>query len=277
MTTPKNTDPRQKTWELAKVLHESCGPAVFSHTVPIFRETEEKALNFGSGVLVRVEGKPFLLTAGHVLDEVVTSKDVIGLSTGETGTQGVQLLWEAYATNIPPGTARPHNDFLDVGAIRLRQDVAEALADRFASEDLVETRDNELQGNLYLVLGFPGSSKKRKWFKGTAQANSFSYATSLYRLARGTPRGYDPEVEVLVDYSKGNNLSPSFHKVMASDPYGMSGCGIWKLFSSEPRRETWDATTVRLVGLTHTYSRTLAIIRGTRIGIVLEMVREKLL
>lgn len=191
MTTPQESDTRRKTWQFAKILHEKYGQAAFYFTVPIFRETESKALSFGSGVLVTVDGRPFLLTAGHVLDEVVNTSDVIGLSTGRPGVPGVQLFYEAYATNIPPGTKRPGDDYLDVGAFRLREEVAQALGDRFAPESLLETSDNEGKGNLYLVLGFPGSNKKRSWFRQAAQARSFSYVTSLYRLSRGRPPGFD--------------------------------------------------------------------------------------
>ena len=65
-------------------------------------------------------------------------------------------------------------------------------------------------------------------------------------------------------------------RVMAADPHGMSGCGIWRM---APGRTDGSPATepARLVGVAYGYNRTLAIIRGTRIGIYLEMLRQELL
>jgi hypothetical protein len=266
----------RKTVQLAAALHEKCGPIAFNFTVPIFRETESKAINFGSGVLVDIDSKPVLLTAGHVLDEILNSSEVIGVSTGERGTQGVQLLYGRYVTNIPPGTKRSADDYLDAGVLLLRKDVAEALAGRFVTQKLLETNDDELEGNLYLVLGFSSSRKKTNWFKQTAQAEATSYATSVYRLSRGKPKDYSPSTEILIDYSKRHNFSPSLQKVMAPDPVGMSGCGIWRMFTPGSRNATSPEHAMRLVGISHTWCKKLGIIRGTRVSVFLEMIRQML-
>jgi hypothetical protein len=96
MPSPQDQDAHLKSLELAKALTERGAPVAVNYTLPIFTESEVKVrmkvYHFGSAGLVRVAGKPFLLTAGHVLDRVVTSSDVFGLSTGKPVTQGLRLL-----------------------------------------------------------------------------------------------------------------------------------------------------------------------------------------
>lgn len=281
MTEQPENDPCRKSLEVTREMAMACIPAAFTYTVSIFHEIERKghlkAENFGSGVLAKIQGKPFLLTAGHVLDDVLQYTEV-ALSGLEPGSKGVRLLYEAYATNWPPGTERPDDeDFVDIAAFRLCEEIAKALSERFMPEELFELNDAELIGNQYLIYGFPANIRRGKFFNRTARAKAYPYLTSLYRLERGEPKDYDRTAEVLVDYSRKETLSEDFHLQTAPHPQGMSGCGIWRMYSADHQGESWDGSAMRLVGLSHTYCEKLKVIRGTRISLFNEMIREHLL
>jgi hypothetical protein len=126
------------------------------------------------------------------------------------------------------------------------------------------------------MVGFPASSARRKFYNKTARAASFSYVTSLYRMDRGVPNGYSQADEIVVDYSRKNNRSSSFERITSSDPHGMSGCGIWRMHSTDKPVKDWKPGDMKLVGVTHTFCSKLEVIRGTRVEVFLDMIKQRL-
>jgi hypothetical protein len=255
-----------------------CAPVAFRHTTPVFEEDEKKAVNFGSGVFARIDGHPFLLSAAHVDDRVRSSTKTIGICQSGAGKAGVKLLYEKSEATDPPVEGRNY-DMIDMAAYRLTDEVANLLNDRFMSDEHFEFDDKETVGSQYLVCGFPASGRRSKWVKPKATAISFEYLTSIYRMDRGTPQpSYNPDIEIVVNYSRNRNRSLDGRKVHSADPHGMSGCGIWRLFAARATTTSeWTSDRMRLVGIVHTWNSKLAIIRGTRIRHFVDMVRDKIL
>src|SRR5438270_8421784 len=82
-------------------LESACLPVVFNHTTPIFVEDEGKAVNFGTGVFVKIEGQPFLLTAAHVYDDINASQKTVGIAQSGKGRPGLKLVYDRVAATEP--------------------------------------------------------------------------------------------------------------------------------------------------------------------------------
>ncbi|MDR3617976.1 MAG: hypothetical protein P4L85_01405 [Paludisphaera borealis] len=265
---------RQLNQHLVISLSDLCKPRAHIHTVPIFKSDERKALNFGSGVLLKLDGQGCLVTAGHVLDDILLEPQAMGIPGLHHGMKGLKLLFDGYCTNAIPEAGRG-NDMIDAGALKLDKDLSDHVNNRYVTEGMCEQNDNELVGNQYMIYGFPGGSGWRRWTRPTAVAKAYSQVTSIYRGETGLLEAYDPKRELLLNYSMRRNISRSGQIVTAPKPKGLSGCGIWRLITADKPISSWTIGNMKLVGIVHSRIRQLEVVRVTRISYILNMIRSQ--
>jgi len=117
--------------------------------------------HIGSGTILEVRGRWFVLTAAHVLDELSERASLMWLAVGDwLGQVDVDL-----ASNIPPDGDR-ESDNRDFGFFEVDRDEmtnAGGAALRFSTTDLDEQPDTDA---LYLVLGFPSTRQAEALVQG---------------------------------------------------------------------------------------------------------------
>jgi len=206
----------------------------------------------GSGVLLRIAGVGFLLSAAHVMSVAAEPGVKLYVSPVESGAQviplhGVEVQHTVDQTNV------------DLAFVRLPREIDEALRPHreFLRLSDLDRETGPLRDGWFAVGGFTGALTRQ----GVApiQSDVLYYGTTPYRgeltekaegltialsLPPDDPMGFDGKPTVLPDLS------------------GISGCGMWQLLERNGLR-CWRLENIRLVGIT------LAEVKagGTRIAI----------
>lgn len=277
MASPNLPDDVQSRITDASDLLTACIPIANLHTVPIFDASDKGirrvAKPFGSGVLVCIGQRHYLLTAGHVYDAIVAGTNDVSIPRLDGG-RGVRLKPSQGFTNCLDPSETRKNDFIDMAALELSDEHAALLGrERFLPEVAFELSDSMSYGSKYMLYGFPGSSSRAKFFNNTARVKAFQYGTSIYRMERGAIPNFDPEWEMLVTLARGANLSPTFNRVGIPFPQGLSGSGLWRMYSADVPRNTWKSSDLRLVGIVHSYHPDFEVVRATHIEHFSDMIR----
>jgi hypothetical protein len=196
----------------------------------------------GSGVLLKMRGATFLLTAAHVIDEVAESANLGIAGNGQI----VRAEGEARFTTLPNG-ARREDDRIDAAVLRLTDTCVTHLACPTLSDDELAIGAELAEGDPLLLAGFPAAPSmssvdlearfvSRKLLKIVARRSS----DSRYAALRTDPA---TNVVVTFDYKRAitNNA-----RVTSPALDGMSGGGVWMLsgargklaaiFTDHPRR-----------------------------------------
>ena len=123
---------------------------------PIYGSTEHgKPYHIGSCVLIEIDKKKYLVTAGHVIDHNKTTTLYV---SGKS--QLVQLEAEALITNSDTG--RRDDDKLDFAILSLSDEITAQLGNVvFINESGMSDVVIENEARLYLALGFPNSKNKK--------------------------------------------------------------------------------------------------------------------
>ena len=239
-----------------------------ARTVGIFGHDGSTPRFFASGVLVSVSGDALLLSAAHALRHMRVSGDWAVSGTGLNGqaVEPVPLHDGKVAISTPTVRSDPTTDPHDIGVMLLSKDTASRLAQNwsFATPSDIDLRHVADPDSWYCVLGIP---------KANVSTNHDAFEIDCEVLPLGTRwftgdstqlRDYDPEINILLDYSD-RVVLPEGRVVPSVEPYGMSGCGIWSL-RTDSANEGSSSSPCTLVGIQHAWFREAGAIRGTYLG-----------
>ena len=232
---------------------------------PIFsanRKSEPELV--GSGVLLRVSSRVFLLTAAHILDENERTNFYV---SGKS--ELIELLGRSYY-GVSPGSGR-RRDKIDVGFVLLSDAVVGELYPRleFLAVDNLNVNDIAIPGNPYAFVGYPTTRNKPRLH------HKIRLGGMMLTLAAATEDKY-----VQLGLSSSTHLVACFDRSRvagqagrtAPDPHGMSGGGVWRL----ERSPDFAAPQVfaSLVALAIEWRRTSRVLVAVRISILVAMLRR---
>lgn len=233
--------------------------------VLLWRPKANHPIHVGTCVLVRIAGRPVLLTAAHVIDLRHEGKLCIPGLRGATefaGSLGANLL--------PPGTSR-EQDPLDVGFLVPSTDIHSALPHDYQA---IEPPSVDLTGSVNarefcLVAGFPLSRKWAKHQNGEVTASRLNFVGVAFNHSEYAAHGYDSRANILVEYHLDKAIYPEGDRADAPSPRGMSGGGVFRIGRDESGRP--DSSRADLVGIMHTFIERKHMFVATRIGEVLRL------
>lgn len=241
-------------------------------TAPIFAadSVKEHLHPFGTGTLLSIAQRRFIITAAHVRSE--QKKQGFSFLCAATKKGGftplVQSNWYL-------------NDKLDVAVF----DLTERNVTDFGSNTFLNLSDIDLNTDtnrgIFAVFGLPA-----KWSQASlspneppVQAKALQFITNAYEGNTSHITGFDPSIHILLnasneDHRSSDGTSAQWPDRLGNFLPGISGCGIWKLCDTFEASRTPDKLDSRLVAVeTGVYSAT-GVIKGTRWDAVANLLRQ---
>ena len=188
----------------------------------------------GTGTYLAVDGKPYLLTASHVLAEI---------------TKYPMLAHNAGHGNRPAALKTPFcvlpDKMYDLGLAQI--DPAKLPEDIIPGDETwlaPSSDDDALERDIVFIHGWPG--ERSRFF---AMANGVNSESLPYWTAGGGNSSYpwfDPSIHIAIDYPT-EGVDESGRSVRLPDPHGLSGSAIWK--SNRSENPNWFTEMAKIVGV----------------------------
>jgi hypothetical protein len=231
---------------------------------PLFRESELDAPpeQIGSGLLLRIGGVPFLLTAGHVLDMIEGHTLLLASSTGM-----VRLLEDRFTSE--PLSSRREQDAYDIGFLRLTDEtVAELDGVRFLTMADVDIRDAASESEFFQFLGWPIRKGKLNVGGRHALLEPLPFSSLGAPLNTYEELGLDPRWNLVMDFRRKRVMTESGIRAVVK-PNGISGGAMWRLHSLRHL-----GARNRVVAIIHEHDARRNLMIGTRIRLHLALIKR---
>jgi hypothetical protein len=250
--------------------------------IPFFAVQNRKLVQCGSGLLLRIAHKHFVLTAAHVLDihAILNLQLYVGSRVQggpPTPLIGSKLIRSPHNPKLDP--VKDYNELrlkesdpLDCGVLELADETAAMLAEnrRFATLREVDITGPHKMGCL-LLAGFPGSLSKFDEEDRSIISNALWYMTEL----ESPPTDKDG-VALHLKYAP-TMVSDGGESVAAPPPEGISGCGVWRLAEAKPLKQlvNWKPDDAKLVAIEHAWVKKLRRILATPVVVAIRQIYEQ--
>lgn len=248
-------------------LKTECVPRIEKVTVPFYGIQDGQLKRDRTGVLYRIGGHHFILTAAHDLRGIVENNIPLYIDRTDSSTLPIPIVGAVFHTTEEKGR--------DVAAIKLPDDVVEQLGPNkeFLTQGDIRLTDKDAN-SLYLVFGYP-----EDWFGVAAQSavvsNPLVYACRPYE-GETDPNAYcHPDVHIVLEFVQTAVSVPDEGSHELPDLHGVSGCGIWRV--AEWSKEGFQRSRpdqVCLVALQHSWYRQRKYIKGTWLGHALALIQD---
>jgi hypothetical protein len=238
-----------------------------ARSIPRIDSTELRdidASSFGSGTCVRVGGRYFIATAGHVINEAAPNEHFVATPTMRNR-----------ALEIVSGNHRGgrQGDDLDIGWLELGGRAA-AIAER-SFLDVARIRTN-CRGDEDLV--FMGASKQDDERSTHDDGLPVLTRRSQWVPTRGIHDQHDlsdtlDPSHIFLRWGRQKDLDGTWHEIPW--PKGMSGGGVWAL---NLKHDPWRADRMQLVGIEYALGSAPAgrYLKAFQMQVWLQMLREDL-
>ncbi len=254
--------------EFLASLHSSCLSRINRTTVPILGIQDDKIVHDRTGILYRIGGHDFVLTAAHDMRQIVGLNIPLYLSAN---TPGIDLLPLAEARFFST-----EEDCRDVAAIWIPPDLAQELGTHkeFLAHNQINLNPAK-QRPLYVFFGFPMQWSGHVVSETTIISQALAFATFEHEGDRDSLAHYDPRVHMLLNFTREAIHFPTGRVDTLPKPKGISGCGIWQVADrSERGLIPRSAETVTLVGIQHTWFPEYSYVQATRVAYALDLILE---
>ena len=246
-------------------MAESMRPTFAASVLPIWSSHADLPIQVGTGTLLRVGDRRFLVTAEHVTALATQHDYPLYISDALPGAANLQL----------EGPLKKSKRF-DVSVLELRADIVARLPNRvFLTTGSFERTEARPKDGWYIVHGYPHESSKvdNAQMKGTA--TSFTYGTHPYRGDTSNLENYDAEVHFLLAYSRQG--ADSVTGEIATGPSnleGISGSSIWHTIYPGVKSSNWTPDDAKVVGVQTCLYRKSGAIRFTKWWVVNQIIRD---
>lgn len=256
--------------DVGRAILEMRGKAVradFGGSVrQIFSVTEHGTPDpLGSGVLITVEKRHFLVSAAHVLAHSEESTLYLGGETDLVLLEGVK--------HYSRPTGEPPTDQLDIAFMELSTRLVQQLGDvRFLVPGLIDPNDNASTARIYVALGFPWR-KTKKDLDARRTRSSMMSVTALSDSQLFQALQVPEHAHVVIPFTRETMIMDGKEQA-APKPEGMSGGGLFR--SDHLDSNVRGHPVGKLVGILTQYRDrgSAQHMRATRISVVLEAMRS---
>jgi len=250
-------------------LESAVIPEIQRVTIPVYGIQDGEIKVSRTGVLYRIAGYHFILTASHDLRGTVEAGIPLYVLPNEDDPKGPILsLREA---DFHPS----EEDGRDVAAIRLTDEVAAQVIPykSFIQNDRIAPFGRPAN-SFYYFLGFP-QQFVGKALSGALHTNPIGVFCSEYTGDISSGICYLPEVHAVLEFESQGICFRNGAELEPPDIHGISGCGIWRVceFTREGM-ERCRPEDLRLVALEHGWVRGKYVL-ATRIEYALQFVAAR--
>ncbi len=251
-----------------------CREQIGAVTVPFYTEQHGRTMLFGTGVLLQVGDKHFIVSAGHNFDARRMCDLPLWVTDGVLGNRLLpvgQVLIRSSETNDPYHRT---DELFDIAVCELASEVAAQIAvnKRFLRLIDVDPWDRQEPRSWYMVYGYPTNLSPADEANRSINANAVAFATFIYCDERGSLDRFDEEVGIALDFDPTNIRDDNGEPAAPPHPGGMSGCGIWRLVEAGTDTRRWKLDDIKLVAVDHTLKTEKKVLVGTRIRYALQMI-----
>jgi hypothetical protein len=261
--------PRDKLAELVEdadactAMAQKLLPVIWKSTVPILVEQNEVYRQHGTGTLLAIAERRFLVTAAHVYRDAFDHKLDLFLGNGPNGGKGLMRLEGNFHCTSATGIDGDEGVF-DIAIRELDPEIILHLGDLTYIRLIDVAFDQHYGEDIYCVAGFPTCLATE--LKEGQPSGQF---TRLYCLTYplkdpSTLSGYLATHHIVLEAKKSKAVSIGEMEIpMPSDFGGFSGCSIWKTNFANTPREKWTPDCAKIVAVQTSVYRTTEAIKGT--------------
>jgi len=181
---------------------------------PLFEPTEDDLFSqVATGTLLKVRDKHFMLTAGHVCDQLAEANFLF------PADDGFSILHGEVARRDPHRVG----DLYDFGFVLLDDGTAEEMKHffTFAEPKDLDVNEYALEGDWYSFAGFP--YRKRKIFGKRISSPLFSYHLQAASKGAYYEMGVNPYSHIICNFNRKRYVTPEGRQITAPLPHGLSG------------------------------------------------------
>lgn len=271
---------------------------------PIFLEDNDVFIQIGTGVLINIFDRIYLLTAAHVIDELYKTESAQLLVPTTNGFE--YIMGTLYHRHLKENENRDDDkidfsfyelseemiDLLHECLIPLNENMIE-LKEKYVSEieipaNLPKSKDmsrflrsvennnikisndtiNEfkkfLYGQIITFAGYPYTKSKKK---GDVHSSEIAYYYG-HSVSENVYEKfyYDSFTQIISEHGKTGVMNSTFELITAIKPQGISGGGVYKLIQTDKGLDRL------LIGIGHTHKKKDHLFIGTNITFCLEMI-----
>jgi hypothetical protein len=252
--------------EFVRHITQSLAKMLEPHVVSIYVKQDARFAQHGTGTLLKVADRSFLVTAAHVLIEA--DKD------------GFPLYVADYDVGCAFQRLRGTQHFIresrvDVAVVELASDLIECLANRkFLRLADMDFQDHVREG-LFFLLGYPCELNPSDSESPTIAGKYLGYVTRAYD---GTLRAtsYDPRFHLLLSAKKSSSRAiGSSKRTFPEKLSGISGTAIWRTNAKPQGQSEWKPEFAKMLAIeTLAYGDQHEIIRGTHVSAIIRILGD---
>ncbi|HMJ46802.1 MAG TPA: hypothetical protein VK498_05700 [Ferruginibacter sp.] len=243
--------------------------SILESTIQFFYDNEKgEPAPTGSGLLITLAGKYFMLTAAHVIAEDYNNIYII-LPDKELRLGGV-----LHFTPLPESGKR-EDDKIDIAVMELEDKVIAEIsaAFKFITIENIQIGHKIIEMPYYLSVGYPATKTKKIWGKPEISAIPYPYQTEPESAFNFKKFGFKPASHIAVKFD-GKAISEKnmrIHKAPVLN--GISGSGLWFLkdFANPDMLKNKQLVGLVIEGIKAPGNQ---VIIATRIDLVTEFIRQ---
>ena len=274
---------------------------------PIFLQDNENFIQIGTGVLINIFEKVYLLTAAHVIDELYKTKTAKLLVPSINGFE--YITGTLYHRHLKENESR-ENDKIDFSFYELSTNMINILHESFIplNENMIHLKEKFIS-EIEMPINLPKARDMSKFLKGIQSNNikipndyavefkKFLYDRIItfagYPYTKAKIRedvysseiayyygnsvsntiyenfDYDPSTQIIAEHGKKGVMNSSFELITAIKPQGISGGGVYKLIQTDKGIDRL------LIGIGHTHKKKHHLFIGTNITFCLDIIYNK--
>jgi len=245
--------------EIVNQVMDYAQKIVNKYTYPVFvSDFKGKPDLLASSVIIELDSEYFLVTASHVLLEVLSidSQFIIGVN-GNYQT----IIGEFVHSNVEEGT-----DNFDIAYIPISKEFVKTNAINVLKEEMIVMDKNRPIPHISFIHGYPNSMNKQS--KALYNTTSFRVKAYAYGGVIKNDFSYWSECEKLVDVHTCMTYGKKSDKNMPRHPRGISGGGLWIVPEhSEPEVIFLDSIFIE-------YYKTYSVTFSTKISEVVSFIKS---
>lgn len=204
---------------------------VLNRTVALLLVQRPNDISIASSVCVRLEGRYFLATAAHNLEDLSKPNQIRLLPKGERGFGDEVVTYFRAATDH------------DVGFLEVPEDyVLKKRIDHLQLADIKLGQRHDLN-TAFLICGFP-SREAKIHSNEDIEPVVLGLLTSSVHVENDTDR-------LILQYPPNSELDKGLKLV---EPFGLSGCGVWS-FPPFGSNAIWSPNKAQLLGIASTWNK----------------------
>ena len=238
---------------------------IASHTVQLFTLSGlyDRPIPYATGILLRTKNKYYILSAGHIANDLRDNKILIIDSDTYNFIEGEAEL-------IDPQKSAA-NDIIDLVCISPSKSLISNLQSqyRFLDYQNVLLGHEVINEQRYLIFGFPSSYSRINPMTKGIKPRAFSFLTKPINSGLYEKMDYSKRFNYLLHYSRKSTFRYTEEGTLTGPkPYGLSGSGLW--FLPEYNIEKGETVPHSLVGIMTEFNNKYNALIGTKIGIANE-------